>query len=96
MTIEWEVMKDHRNYNKRMINYTIESNKTMKVLRKTFPNGQKRIHRIKDRDEKLITNITDIPKVMEKFYAEWYESRISNKEDPEKQYKISILRKFLR
>lgn len=46
----------------------------MKLQKKTFSDGQQRMHRIQDRDGKL----TDIPKVIEKVYAKFDETKMPN------------------
>ncbi|XP_045460954.1 uncharacterized protein LOC123671253 [Harmonia axyridis] len=69
------IRRDIRAYNQDKIEKTIESNKSMKVLRRGLEAGKKQMTKAKDKNGHITTNREDILRIVEDFYHLLYKSQ---------------------
>lgn len=70
--ISKSIRKDLRTYNTNEISRIIEANKGTKCLRKTFQEGRKNISKLKNANNQITSNKTEILNIVENFYATLY------------------------
>ncbi|XP_072400307.1 uncharacterized protein [Diabrotica undecimpunctata] len=81
-TINKEIRKDIRQHYMREVTRVIEKNTSLKVLRHNMSTGKKNIHKLRNKQDDIVTDKEEIVKTVEDFYRQLYETSKSDKRRP--------------